>query len=198
MNRREALQALTAASLVALRVTPAEADQAARAVAQALRSGQDYEPTFFDDHEWRTVRLLVDLIIPADERSGSATEAGVPEFMDFTMTDRPSRQQAMRGGLRWLDLACRERFGRTFVSCSADQRTALLNDIAWPDRAPERLSQGVAFFNAFRDMTASGFFSSRLGVQDVQYIGNQARREWPGCPPEVLARLGVSYQEREE
>jgi len=195
MNRREAVQAISVAALVAaFRVTPAEADRAARAVERALRNGQDYEPQFFDDHEWETVRMLVDLIIPADERSGSATDAGVPEFMDFTMTDRPSRQSPMRGGLKWLDLACQSRFSRDFVACRDDQRTELLDDIAWPDRAPERMTQGVAFFNSFRDLTASGFFSSRIGVQDVGYMGNVARREWPGCPPEVLDRLGVQYQ----
>ena len=141
--------------------------------------------------------MLVDLIIPADERSGSATDAGVPEFMDFTLVDRPSRQAPMRGGLMWLDLACRERYGRRFVRCRDGQRKELLDDIAWPDRAPEGLTQGVAFFNSFRDLTASGFFSSKIGVQDVRYLGNVARREWPGCPPDVLRHLGVSYQDEQ-
>lgn len=196
MNRRDAVQAMSLAAFVAaFRVTPAEADRAARAVERALNGSQAYEPQFFTSEEWETVRMLVDLIIPADDRSGSATDAGVPEFMDFTMMDRASRQQPMRGGLKWLDLACGERYNRRFVRCSDSQRKELLDDIAWPDRAHERLSQGVAFFNAFRDFTASGFFSSRIGVQDVQYMGNLARRDWPGCPPEVLRHLGVSYED---
>ena len=95
----------------------------------------------------------------------------------------------------WLDLACNDRYGRRFVRCSDDQRKELLDDIAWPDRAPERMVQGVAFFNSFRDFTASGFFSSKIGVQDVRYMGNVARREWPGCPPDVLQHLGVSYED---
>ena len=91
MNRREAVKAMSVAALVAaFRVTPAEADRAARAVERALASSQEYQPEFFTADEWETVRMLVDLIIPADERSGSATEAGVPEFMDFTLVDRPS------------------------------------------------------------------------------------------------------------
>ena len=196
MNRREAVQAMSVAALVAaFRVTPAEADRAARAVERALSSSQEFEPQFFTAEEWETVRMLVDIIIPADERSGSATDAGVPEFMDFTLVDRPSGQSPMRGGLMWLDLACNDRYRRRFVRCSDDQRKEFLDDIAWPDRAPERMVQGVAFFNSFRDFTASGFFSSKIGVQDVRYMGNVARREWPGCPPEVLQHLGVSYQD---
>ena len=198
MTRRDAVQAMSlAAWATVFLVTPAEADRAARAVERALNGHQAFEPQFFTAEEWETVRMLVDLIIPADERSGSATDAGVPEFMDFTLVDRPSRQSAMRGGLMWLDLACRERYGRRFVRCRDGQRKELLDDIAWPDRAPGNMVQGVAFFNSFRDLTASGFFSSKIGVQDVRYLGNVARREWPGCPPDVLRHLGVSYQDEQ-
>ncbi len=198
MNRREAVQAMSlAAWATVFLVTPAEADRAVRAVERALSGHQAYEPQFFTAEEWETVRMLVDLIIPADERSGSATDAGVPEFMDFTMVDRPSGQAPMRGSLMWLDMVCNDRYRRRFVRCSDDQRKELLDDIAWPDRAPEHMVQGVAFFNSFRDFTASGFFSSKIGVQDVQYLGNVARREWPGCPPDVLRHLGVSYQDEQ-
>lgn len=198
MSRRDAVGAMSlAAWATVFLVTPAEADRAARAVERALDGRQAYEPQFFTAEEWETVRMLVDLIIPADERSGSATDAGVPEFMDFTLVDRPSRQSPMRGGLMWLDLACRDRYNRNFVKCNDKQRKELLDDIAWPDRSPERMIQGVAFFNSFRDFTASGFFSSKIGVQDVRYLGNVARREWPGCPPDVLRHLGVSYQDEQ-
>jgi hypothetical protein len=150
-------------------------------------------PRFFTPHEWRTVRVLVDLIIPRDERSGSATDAGVPEFMDFIMVDQPGARTAMRGGLRWVDHECERRFGKTFVDCAHAQQTALLDDIAWPARAKPEMSQGVAFFNNFRDLTASGFWSSRMGVADLRYIGNAVVREWKGCPEEALKKLGVSY-----
>ena len=127
---------------------------------------------------------------PKDERSGSATDAGVPEFMDFVMTDRPEGQDAVRGGLAWLDTECRRRFAKTFVACAAAERTAVLDDIAWPDRAKPELSHGVAFFNRFRDLTASGFWSSKMGVEDLQYIGNVAVTDWQGCPPAALEKLG--------
>ncbi len=157
------------------------------------RGGPQFEPRFFTAHEYQTVRILVDLIIPRDERSGSATDAGVPEFMDFITHDQQGRQTAMRGGLAWLDTECRERFEKNFVECTDEERRAALDDIAWPARARPEMSHGVAFFNSFRDLTATGFWSSKMGVEDLQYMGNVPLSEWPGCPEEQLRRLGVSY-----
>ena len=190
LSRRDALRLLGVASIsAAFSWTPVEVERATRLV----RAARAFEPKFFTAHEWETVRVLVDLIIPRDARSGSATDALVPEFMDFIMTDRPDAQTAMRGGLAWLDAECRERFERTFVACAAPQRTAVLEDIAWPKRAKPEHSHGVAFFNGFRDLTASGFWSSKMGVEDLQYIGNTYLTEWNGCPPAALAKLGVRY-----
>jgi hypothetical protein len=156
-------------------------------------ASREHVPRFFTPHEWRTVRVLVDLIIPRDERSGSATDAGVPEFMDFIMIDQPDAQTKMRGGLHWIDAECQRRFGKTFVECAHEQQTALLDDIAWPARARPELSHGVAFFNNIRDLTASGFWSSRMGVADLNYLGNAVVREWTGCPDAALQKLGVHY-----
>jgi hypothetical protein len=139
--------------------------------------------------------MLVDYIIPRDDKSGSATDAGVPEFMDFIMGDKPNNQLWMRGGLAWLDLECERRYGTTFVASKLSQRTAVLDDIAFPDKAPAALRSGVAFFNRFRDMTASGFFTSKIGFDDLQYMGNRMMPGWNGCPDAALAKLGVKYSE---
>ena len=196
LTRREAVGAVAGALIGSLDWTPAAAGRAlsrSREV-RAGGAGQGYAPTFFTTHEWETVRVLVDLIIPRDERSGSATDAGVPEFMDFLMTDGSDQQRtAMRGGLAWVDIECRKRFGKALVDCAATERTAVLDSIAWPAKAPPDLTHGVAFFNRFRDLTASGFFSSKMGVEDLQYQGNTFVMEWTGCPPEALAKLGVKY-----
>jgi gluconate 2-dehydrogenase gamma chain len=205
MNRRNMLQLLASAPAAAgLAWTDAEAKQAfhdaqlARSAAQATAAA--YKPKFFTPHEWDTVRVLVDIIIPKDERSGSATDAGVPEFMDFIVMDQPLRQTAMRGGLAWIDRECQSRFDKTFLDCDAAQRTALLDDIAWPQRPSTssgrslaELSHGVEFFSSFRDLTANGFWTSRMGLQDLQYIGNTYVPEWVGCPDECLQHLNVSY-----
>lgn len=194
VTRRQALGTLAALPLaVALDLPTIE--RAAEAAAGALRQQKPYVPKFFTRHEWRTVRVLADLVLPRDERSGSATDAGVPEFMDFMMRDRPQMQVPMRGGLRWLDAEMRERTGKRFVEAAPAERARLLDDIAWPRRARPELSHGVQFFNAFRDLTATGFWSSKMGMADLRYTGNTYLTEWKGCPPEALRKLGVAYEE---
>ncbi len=176
--------------------TQAEAASASRlghaALQAAAQAGTPYSPTFFTAHEWETVRVLVDLVIPRDDRSGSATEAGVPEFMDFMMTDQPNRQDAMRGGLAWIDLECQRRFDRMFTGCSEAERRQVLDDISWPERARPEMSHGVRFFATFRDLTASGFWTSKMGIEDLGYQGNVYLSGWDGCPPEALRKLGVT------
>jgi gluconate 2-dehydrogenase gamma chain len=210
LRRRDLLRLLAAAPVAAgFTWTDAEAS-AAGTLAQAARATQPatpFTPAFFTAHEYGTVRLLADLIIPRDERSGSASDAGVPEFMDFLLAEEPKlpeasrRQTAMRGGLAWLDLECQRRFDASFVACRDDQRTALLDDIsqpppvdpdADPDTPPAGL-HGRAFFASFRDLTASGFWTSRIGMTDLQFQGNRVVAEWTGCPPAALAKLGVRY-----
>lgn len=193
ISRRDALAILGVVPLAAmLETSPEQVTRALDAARAARLQNTQFKPQFFSDHEYRTVRVLVDILIPRDERSGSATDAGVPEFMDFIMIDRPAMQSQMRGGLRWLDNESVDRFGAQFVSATDVQRIAIVEDIAWPARARPELSHGVSFFNYFRDLTAGGFWSSKIGVEDVGYIGNVPNR-WDGCPPEALARLGVSY-----
>ena len=194
MDRRQAVRLLAIPPLAtAFRWAPESVREAAALAREARGRQEPYEPKHLSAHEWDTVRLLVDLIIPKDERSGSATDAGVPEFMDFMLGDDADLETPIRGGLAWLDHECDDRWGKTFLTCSDAERTALLEDIAWPKKAKPQHAAGVAFFNSFRDLTASGFFSSKLGVQDLRYIGNTFVAEWKGCPPEALAKLGVSY-----
>jgi gluconate 2-dehydrogenase gamma chain len=195
MNRREAVGFLAAASLATMvGWSPAQVERVRRFMETAGAAGAAYDPKFFTQTEWETVRVLVDLIIPRDERSGSATDAGVPQFIDFLMFERPEEQLQMRGGLAWLDAESVHRFGKTFVEAADPQRRSVLDDIAWPGRARPELIHGVVFFNRFRDLTASGFWSSKMGVADLEYQGNVVVGEWTGCPQAALAKLGVSYE----
>jgi gluconate 2-dehydrogenase gamma chain len=214
LNRRTMLRLLAAAPVAAgFAWTDAEASTAhelAQAAQAAARAGTPFTPKFFSAHEWQTVRVLVDIIIPKDERSGSATDAGVPEFMDFILLDEPPvppgetrRQTSMRGGLAWLDRECLIRFDKNFLACADAERTAVLDAIAWPapvlepgeKATPEtqHLAPGRAFFFSFRDLTASGFWTTKVGMADLQYMGNRYVAEWTGCPDEQLKKLGVSY-----
>lgn len=194
MTRREAVKVIGVAPvLAALGLAACDMEKAADRVA-ALGQGP-YEPEFFTDPEWDTIQVLVDYIIPRDDRSGSATDARVPEFMDFMLADEVTSntaREAMRSGLAWLDEESTGRFAAAFVEATDEQRRDLLDDISWPDRAAPEMADGVAFFNRLRDMTASGFFSSEMGWQDVQYIGHTFVPEWTGCPQPALDKLGVS------
>lgn len=195
MNRREAARLLAVAPVAAaFRWTPESVREAAALAREALAGGgPPYRPKFFSAHEWRTVRVLVDLIIPADQFSGSATQAGTPEFIDFMCGDDGNLALPIRGGLAWLDTAARDAFGKPFAEGTVAEQTGLLDRIAWPKRAKPEDAQGAAFFTSFRDLTASGFYSSRMGVHDLKYLGNTFVTEWKGCPPEALAKLGVRY-----
>lgn len=183
-------------------LTEAQAQTAAQRARREATGGKAAPgaPKFFTPHEWATVRVLADIVIPRDERSGSATDALVPEFMDYIMSDplaeprqRERNQTRMRGGLAWLDRECVKRFGKSFLDAGETERKPVLDDIAYPARAEEKpeLGPGVAFFTAFRDLTAAGFWSSKMGVEDLQYTGNTFVAEWKGCPPEVLEKLGL-------
>jgi gluconate 2-dehydrogenase gamma chain len=197
MSRRDAVQLLAALPFAAIMRWPsAEQERVHTFVEEALKStaeGVAYAPKFFTAAEFRTARILSDMIIPRDERSGNASDAGVPEFMDFMMMDRPNNQKWMRDGLVWLDAQSNTRFSKPFADAIEAQRAQILNDIAWPARAPATMSDGVSFFNRFRDLTSSGFWSSRIGVKDLQYKGNLFVSEWGGCPPAALKKLGVNY-----
>jgi Gluconate 2-dehydrogenase subunit 3 len=198
ISRRGALELLAATpAAAALMWTPADAEQA-HAQADHARAQQTaaapvkFKQKFFTAHEYATVGLLVDLIIPRDERSGSATEAGVPEFMDFMMIDEPRRQVAMRGGLALVDRLAVSRFGKNVVAANDAQRRALLDEIAYTSNPDPALRPAIAFFNSFRDLTATGFFTSKMGMADLQYRGNVFVSEWTGCPDEALKKLGVA------
>ena len=153
------------------------------------------EGPFFNDHELATVVVLSDLIIPADEKSGSATEAGVPEFIDFMMLDKPKNQTLMRGGLKWLDHLCLKKFELGFKDLKEGQQTEILDLIAYPQDALPEHEYGVKFFDLMRYMVGTGFFTSKIGVEDIGNVGNRPN-VWDGVPEDVLKKHGLSYDER--
>jgi len=146
---------------------------------------------FFNDHEMATITVLVDIIIPKDEKSGSASDAKVPEFIAFIVNDMPEHQTPLRGGLRWLDLQCLQRYNASFREATAAQQIEMVTMIAYPKKAKPEMAQGVSFFNRMRDLTATGFFSSEIGVKDVGYVGNTPN-QWTGVPADVLKAHGFS------
>lgn len=203
MNRRESLKIIGITSFSAgllldackpkeKKETKAEAseDNADRMESEVERDKALREETFFTAHEMATITVLADIIIPKDDRSGSASDAKVPEFIEFIVKDMPDHQVPMRGGLRWLDLQSFKRFDKTFVDCTQEQRLSIIDEIAYPAKAKPEMQQGVAFFDRMRSLTASGFFTSKMGIQDLGYMGNQPNR-WEGVPEDVIRQYGL-------
>jgi gluconate 2-dehydrogenase gamma chain len=153
---------------------------------------------FFTDHEMATITLLADMIIPKDEVSGSASEAKVPEFIEFIVKDMPNHQVPMKGGLRWLDMQCLKRYEKSFNECTPQQRIEMVDLIAYPDRVKDKpeLKPGASFFSLMRNLTATGFYTAEIGVKDLGYAGNKAN-QWTGVPADVLAQYNVAYTEKE-
>jgi gluconate 2-dehydrogenase gamma chain len=137
-----------------------------------------------------TITVLVDIIIPKDERSGSASDAKVPEFIAFIVKDEPEHQLPLRGGLKWLDVQCLNRYDNVFKSCTPAQQIEMITAIAYPSIAAADKHPGIGFFNKLRDLTAAGFFTSKMGIEDLGYKGNTPN-EWKGVPPEILKQYGL-------
>ncbi len=158
-------------------------------------TGPGYKRQTFDDHQWQTVRVLCDLIIPKDDRSGSATDAGVPEFLDDWIAYRAEQdgndnlKAQIFGGLMWLDRESNDKFQKNFADASPDQQKQLLDRIAYPKRAAKEDHAWVRFFSEFRSLTVGGFFSSKVGVANLPYLGNVAVADWKGCDPKVWAEI---------
>ncbi len=190
-SRRDLFQILGSVPALAAAATAAETHTAHHAPPAAPGNKGPYQRQVFDDHQWRTVRVLCDIIIPADERSGSASQAGVPEFLDDWIAFRTAQdlnqnlEAQIFGGLMWLDRESNRLFEKDFADAAPDQQKQILDRIAYPKKAAKEDRPWALFFSEFRSLTVSGFFSSKMGVADLPYLGNTAVAEWKGCDPEV-------------
>lgn len=161
---------------------------------EEARDERLFSQTFFNAHEMATIAVLSDIIIPADDVSGSATEAKVPEFIEFIVKDMPYHQVPIRGGLMWLDHESNRRFSKVFKDLSKDQQIAIVDDIAYPDHVAPELQPGAKFFSNIRNLVTTGFYTTRMGIDDLGYVGNQPNA-WDGIPEEVQQKHKKFYRE---
>ncbi|HYL64595.1 MAG TPA: gluconate 2-dehydrogenase subunit 3 family protein [Candidatus Methylomirabilis sp.] len=190
ISRRDVLRTLAfgAAGGSVLHVIPAKAAEYAHDAVQKEKAASPtgkYTPKYFPAHQYEMLTHLCDTIIPPDDKSGGAVEGGAPEFIDLLTSENEKYQVRLGGGLQWLDSYCLDRYSTAFLDCTPEQRKETLDLIAFRKsaKADPALSQGVAFFAFLRKMTSDGFYSSKIGIADLQYIGNTTLREFPGCPP---------------
>jgi gluconate 2-dehydrogenase gamma chain len=202
MKRRDSLKALTLTGLGISALNPQEALAEQREIAsafaeeapikipngrqkeEAIRDAKLMKEKFFTPQELATITVLSDIIIPADAKSGSASQSGVPQFIEFIAKDMPGHQLPLRGGLAWLNAESRKRFGKVFTGLTKTQQIEIVEDIAYPQDFKPEMSQGVSFFTLMRNLTATGFYTSKIGFQDLGYVGNTPNI-WEGVPADV-------------
>ncbi|GAA0878749.1 gluconate 2-dehydrogenase subunit 3 family protein [Algoriphagus jejuensis] len=209
MNRRENLKLLFAGSLgtglILTACSPEEklADLSpkilgtpgGRTPEEIERDNALISDQFLTEQEMALVTILVDIVIPKDAVSGSASEAKVPDYIEFMLKDQPENQTAFRGGLMWLNLHSAERFSKTFTELSGTQQLEIIDEIAWPDTAAPEVLTGVKFFNLLRNMTVSGFYTTEIGFKDIGYVGNTPN-VWDGPSQEVMDEYGLALEEK--
>jgi len=190
ISRRDVLKTLAAGAAggSVLRVIPLEAAEVTHRMVQkekAAAAAGKYVPKYFTPKQYETVTALCDAILPKEEKSGGAVEAGAPEFIDLLTSENPEFQLRLGGGLMWLDSYAIDHHGKTYLECSPAERKEILDLIAYRKngKANPELQQGVSFFAFLRSMTCDGYYTSKIGIEDLQYIGNTTRSDWPGCPP---------------
>ena len=209
MNRRETFKTLFVGALAGTTVgagigckTP-EKEVAVEAPPLYGRTPEELErdakikaEEFLNVHEMETIALLCDIILPATPTAGSAIEAAVPDFIDFIVKDLPDHQLPMRGGLMWLDSEAIRRFEKTFKAITPAQQIEIVEDIAYPDpdnKKPD-MAYGIKFFDLMRNLTLTGYYTSKMGIEDLGYIGNRPNI-WDGVPEDVLQKHGLAYDE---
>ncbi len=189
VTRRNVLKTLSAgvAAGSVLRVIPLEAAEFAHKMiaAEKAEAKATYTPKFFPPEQYKTLQALCEATFPADAECGGALEAGAPEFIDLLTSENEQYQLKLGGGLMWLDATCMDRYGKTYLNCDSQQQKEMLDRIAYRKNAAtdKSISQGVEFFAFLRDLTADGFFTSKIGIEYLGYIGNAYLTEFPGCPP---------------
>lgn len=203
MNRRDSLKAIGLGTLstgILLTALDAEGNEVTKLVETPVEPGREaFEvernkklnaEIFFTKHEMATITILADIIIPRDSKSGNASDAKVPAFIEFIVKDIPSNQLPMRGGLKWLDVESLKRFSKVFIEITPKQRIEIVDDIAYPDKARSEMKPGVNFFNRMRGLTVSGFYTTEIGVKDIGYVGNTPN-QWDGVPLDVLKQYSM-------
>jgi len=149
---------------------------------------------YLTEKELTTIAVLCDIILPSSGEAGSATDAEVPAFIDFIVKDLPSHQLPIRGGLMWLEGEATRRFNKAFTDCSSSEQLTIIDDIAYPDpdnKKPD-MAYGIKFFDRMRNLTMTGYYTTRMGLDDLGYNGNYANT-WDGVPEAVLKKHEVDY-----
>lgn len=156
---------------------------------KSLDPGPNYKPKYLNAHEYATLRKLSDFIIPADEHSKGALDAGAAEFIDFLCAANEKMAQTYTGGLAWIDDEMQRRFGKTFLDSPREQQTKLMDEISYRKNKTAANATGVTFFAWCRGMVIDAYYTSPVGIADVGFMGNQVLSSF--SVPEEAIRYAI-------
>jgi len=200
MSRREAIKwvAAATASMSLLRgkgfaAAPAASGYGTDPKLMEVYKPGDLWPLTLTPQQHRTVAALCDVILPADDKSPSASQLNVPDFIDEWISapyppQREDKKQVLEG-IEWLEKESGKRFKRGFVDLNEDQKQRICDDICFETKAKTGFKRAAKFFNKFRGLTMGAFYTTQEGMKDIQYVGNVPLTKFEGPPPEVLAYL---------
>ena len=177
-------------------ISPEKVGLYGRNEAELAHDQKIFAETYLTEYELTTVAVLCDIILPKTEKFGSASDAKVADFIEFIVKDIPNHQLPIRGGLMWLDHESFSRFGKSFAEASGPDQIKIIDDIAYPDKENKKpeFAQGRSFFNLMRNLTVTGYFTSKIGIDALGYVGNRPNI-WDGIPEDVLKDHEVAYEE---
>jgi hypothetical protein len=153
--------------------------------AQASNGGA-YRPKALTDHEYQTLVRLTDFIIPVENGKPGAVAAGAAAWIDMLASENAQLKSIYTKGLAWVDEAMKTRGAKDFLSGATDQQTALLDLIAYRRNESPELDPGIQFFTMARRMTVDAFYTSEIGIADIDYRGNHPQASYPE-PTEAIA-----------
>ena len=211
LSRRDALRriaiALTAAGL-GQGMTRGQSAEVHQQIEEERTLQGQYKVKYFNEHEFRTLERLSELIVPADEGGPSGREGGAPEFIDLLSSQNDELAEIFTGGILWLDNTSDRRHGANFVECSEDQQKSLLDALVeaerdetgqntrWDTReyrrfsvfgvkSPSEVRQGLEFFGWSRRLIVDAYYTSPAGIKDLGFLGNSAHTEYK-VPQEAI------------
>ncbi|MEC3905653.1 gluconate 2-dehydrogenase subunit 3 family protein [Tamlana sp. 2201CG12-4] len=208
MNRRDSIKSILLGSVAtgitfhgcnpseptaSLPQTP-DLPQYGRTDKEKLRDQKLFETSFFNEHELLTIAVLCDIILPKSNQYNSASDTDVKEFIDFIVRDMEAHQIPLRGGIMWLDGFSNKIYNKEFVVCTEEEQLHICDQIAYPEETKPELIQGEAFFTRMRNLTLTGYYTSKKGIEELGYKGNTPN-VWDGVPEHILSKHGFKYEE---
>ena len=178
MERRDLFRIL-GATLVTAESAPAQHHTRSASAAGKVAAG--YKPRAFSEAEYATMGALCEVVVPTDEHSPGALEAGVPYFIDTTLLYAPPASIAVwRRGLDAVEQESKRHWSRAFLALTATEKVELVTEMARNEASPQ--NELERFFVLLKSQTLNAYYLSEVGrTNELGYRGNQAVKEFPGC-----------------